>query len=147
MCPTLGRNKEKHCADKLAERLVWIANCSFEKGEFSSVLRLSIVIPIYKNKGSLSSTYSPLTISIISTCTKEKLYFNRLCTFLTSNNFISDRQFGFKESISTVNAVFDILNDVVNSLDSSKYFLCLFLDLSKAFDVMDHNLYLRKLTF
>ncbi len=66
-------------------------------------------------------------------------------TFLRINKAFSDSQLGFRKSKSTETDIFFFLKDVASSIDQNEVPIGIFLDLSKAFDVIDHNILLSKL--
>ncbi len=66
-------------------------------------------------------------------------------TFLRKNRAFSDSQHGFRKSKSTETAIFSFLKDVASSVDQNEVPIGIFLDLSKAFDVIDHKILLSKL--
>ena len=75
----------------------------------------------------------------------EKIFFNRLVDFLSKNNILTQCQHGFRKSRSTETAMFSFLHDVASALDRGENPVGLFLDLSKAFDVINHNILIAKL--
>ena len=58
---------------------------------------------------------------------------------------LSDKQFGFRRGISTTHAVTHIHDNLVKHIDNNEYSCCVFLDLTKAFDTVDHNILIKKL--
>ena len=56
-------------------------------------------------------------------------------------------QFGFRSKHSTTHALLDFIDKVSNAIDDSKHTIGIFLDLSKAFDTIDHQILLHKLSF
>ena len=122
-------------------------NLSFSSGIFPNILKLSSVIPIHK-KGSktLCNNYRP--ISLISNISKliEKLMYSRLYSFLNIYNCLNNLQFGFRSNHSTSHALISITEKIQEALDSGHFSCGVFIDLQKAFDTVDHEILLNKLT-
>ena len=70
---------------------------------------------------------------------------NRLVSFLTFHKIIVDNQHGFRKGKSTNTAIINFLERVYESIDKKEIGIGLFLDLSKAFDLVDHTILLEKL--
>ena len=68
-----------------------------------------------------------------------------LCSYLNDNNLFFQKQFGFREGHSTNHALIELINSINDSFNQNKYTLGVFIDLSKAFDTVDHIL-LKKLS-
>ena len=60
-------------------------------------------------------------------------------------NIPSSNQFAFKENSSTYMAIANFVNDITNSLESKAISIGIFIDLSKAFNTVDHTILLKKL--
>ena len=93
------------------------------------------------------NNYRP--ISLLPSVSKllEKIVHYRLYKFLKKQNILNSRQYGFRPSHSTSDAVTTFVADIMTSLEDDKYSTAVLLDLSKAFDTIDHNILLRKIHF
>ena len=121
-------------------------NKSLETGNVPDILKIAKIVPIFKAKDKQSLTnYRP--ISLLPNISKilEKVVHKRIYTFLTSKNILYNSQYGFRNNHSTNQAMAEFLSCVLKGFEQNKYTLALFLDLSKAFDTIDHNILLQKL--
>lgn len=134
----------KKCAHQLAEPLCHIINTCFQDGMYPNMLKLSKILPLYK-KGDhkLLSNYRPIAILSVFSKIFEKILATRIITFLESKQLLSPNQHGFREHKSTTTALLAILNHVYKNLDQNKKVLATFVDLSKAFDCVDHQILLK----
>ena len=71
--------------------------------------------------------------------------YNRLYEYLTKNNLLFDNQFGFRKGHSTEHALIELVNGIYDSFNGNKYTLGVFIELSKAFDTVNHNILLKQL--
>jgi retron-type reverse transcriptase len=136
----------KSVVDCISSVLASLINHSISKEIFPDALKIAKVIPIYKaGDKSLISSYRP--ISLLTTFSKvfEKVILKRLENFLEKHKLLSDNQFGFRKNRSTQLALTSYLDKLTEALDKNEYAISLFIDLSKAFDTIDHSLLLKKL--
>ena len=124
-----------------------LINMSFETGTFPSILKISKVIPVFKNKGSPLEVGNYRPISLLSNIEKifEKIMYARLIDFLTQFNQIYTRQFGFRKHHSTIHTLINIVERIRHNLDKGEFACGVFVDLQKAFDTVDHKILLAKL--
>jgi len=86
-------------------------------------------------------------ISILNAFSKilETLMYNRVNEFCNAHNILSEYQFSFLQKRSTESALQCFTNDVLSSFDNNEFLCSIFLDFTKAFDKVDHNIPLDKL--
>ena len=132
----------------IAEPISRLINSSFTTGIFPDSLKIAKVCPIYKSgeKGSFSN-YRP--ISILPSFSKifEKAVSIRLMSFLQSNDILMSNQYGFRKNHSSYMAIIDMYDKISKAIDEGQYAVGVFVDLSKAFDTLDHNILLAKLEY
>ena len=123
-----------------------LINDYFSKGVYPNCLKIAEVIPIFK-KGDRKEASNYRPISILSQFDKilEKLIYSRIINFIEKNELLCENQFGFRKNSSTIFAINSIYDKFINNIDQNLYTCCLFLDLSKAFDTVDHDILLDKL--
>ena len=130
----------------IAKPLQTIFNSSLSNGIVPNSFKIASVIPIFK-KGSRLNVNNYRPISLLSTFNKmiEKLVFKRLISFVNKNNILSKKQFGFRSNHSTIQAVLSITDKIQRAIEEGAYSCGIFLDLSKAFDSVNHNILIEKL--
>lgn len=136
----------KQCSQSIIMPLTYIANLSFEKGIFPTNMKIAKVIPIFKaNDPSIFKNYRPISLLPAFSKIFERLMYNRLYTYLSLHGILSPSQYGFQENRSTEQAILEMQDRIIQSLDRKLCCLGIFLDLSKAFDTLDHSILLNKL--
>ena len=126
--------------------LVKIFNQCLHQGIFPDELKVGRLTPIYKKDDECSlENYKPVSTLPIFGKIFEKIIYSRIDNFLTTKDIIFDKQFGFRKSHSTSHALNFSISHIEKELDDKNHVLGVFIDLSKAFDTIDHSKLLRKL--
>src|SRR6218665_2527213 len=132
----------------VATPLSWIINCSFNLGLVSDSLKIAKIIPIFKlGVSNLITNYRPISVLPYFSKILEKLMAIRLTTYLDKFALLSPVQFGFQRDLSTYVALTDMQTSIRDAMNSNKYSLGVFFDISKAFDTVNHALLLNKLEY
>ena len=130
----------------IAKPITHICNLSFMEGVFPDSMKLAKVTPIYK-KGDpkLFPNYRPISVLSIFSKILEKVMYTRLQEYIVRNNILYDLQFGFRESHSTFHALSFLCSKLQQAIDDGQYAIGVFLDFSKAFDTINHDILFQKL--
>ena len=126
--------------------LSYIFNLSISTGKCPDSLKIAKVIPVFKkDDSSLLTNYRP--ISILPSISKilEKIIYRRIYIFLQVNSILIPNQYGFRKKYSTDFAIVSLLNKITECFANKEHLIGIFMDLSKAFDTIDHDILLYKL--
>ena len=136
----------KRCIQVLKKPLANIYNASLESGIFPDQLKVAKVIPLY-NKGNKNdiSNYRPIAQLSVFSKLLEKLMYNRLMVFIEGNEILTEAQHGLRVKKSTETALQFFVESTQETIEDKMNPVGIFLDLTKAYDVLSHKILLSKL--
>lgn len=136
----------RKCSDIITPILAKITNDCFVTGVYPDKLKIARVTPIYKaNEKKNVDNYRPISVLPIINNIIERALYNRIVQFLEDHNILYKYQYGFRRRSSTSYAIAETINKIQRALNDQMVATGLFMDLSKAFDTVDHTILLYKL--
>ena len=138
----------KHIKNEICRPVTLILNQCLTNGIFPDKLKIAKVVPIHKSDDeTMFNNYRP--ISILPTLSKvfEKVIFIQVHEHFHVNNLYFSNQYGFRKKHSTELAVLEVIDRITNQLDQGITPINIYLDLSKAFDTLDHDILVNKLQY
>ena len=123
-----------------------IFNKSLSGGLFSELMKKADVSPLFKSKlENDTSNYRPISLLLTISKVLEKIVYKRTYAFMEETGQIYKSQYGFRSQHSCENAVSELVSEIIKGFQNGFYTTALFLDLSKAFDTLEHKVLLSKL--
>ena len=137
----------KHLCNLIAPILSHIINISFSSGHFPKFLKVARVVPIFKSGSSTDvNNYRPISILPILSKIFEKIVHHQFYNYLNHFKFLNSDQYGFRKKLSTSNAIINMMQYIYDNLDQGNTVISIFLDFSKAFDCVNHEILLDKMS-
>ena len=136
------------CSDILAPILLSIINMSLSTGYFPSSLKKAVIKPTIKNRSGnpeLLSNYRPVSNIPFLSKLIEKIVLLQLDQHLTDNNLYCSRQSGYRRFHSCETLNISLFDNILKNIDEGSVVALLLLDMSAAFDTVDHSLLLTSL--
>ena len=142
----IGDLKPKSSAgyDNLSSKLLKEIKCIISR-PLSIIINQSLCSGIFPSKLKLAK----VPISLLSSISKifEKVSFKQISEYFTCNNLLFNSQYGFRENHLTELAALEFVDRIKLEMDRKKISFPIFLDISKAFDTLNHDILLTKLRY
>ena len=135
----------KLIAVPLSHVLAHIINRSLLQGYVPKAMKVGKQTPVFKSGEQIISNYRPITVCGSISKIVEQVVKSRVMQYLERVKILNNSQFGFRKKHSTGHAVINLTECTLDMLDSGLKTGNIYLDVSKAFDCIDHRILLRKL--
>ena len=133
------------CAGDISPGITTLFNHSLTTGKIPAEWKRANVTPIQKTPNDHKpNNYRPISVLPVIVKVMEQIIHKQLYTHMASNNQIS-HQSGFRPAHSTQDVILKTVEDWKTAIDQGKHVGAVLIDLSKAFDSIDHKILLRKL--
>ena len=126
--------------------LTHIINLSISKSEFPLLWKLAKVVPLLKKGDPLiAKNYRPVALLPIFSKILEKAVFQQLVEYLDQNNLLSPDHHGSRQGHNTATALTQMYDQWLDQVDDGMILGVMMIPLSAAFDMVDHEILLKKL--
>ena len=132
----------------LTQFILNIINISLHSGIVPSSLKHAIIKPILKKQGlyiECLSNYRPISQLPFISKILERIVSKQLINYLNANSLFDTRQSAYRKFHSPETLLLSILDDFLNKLDNNSNIQLILLDLSAAFDTIDHSILIKRL--
>ena len=136
----------KKLSPALINPLTLIINQSLVTGIFPNKSKIANVLPLLKKDDpTIMDNYRPISLLTAISKLFEKVVFSQHYEYFHKNNLFYNSQYGSLKNHSTKYAAMELTDKVLKDIDEKTISLAIFMDLSKAFDTLDHNILIKKL--
>ena len=138
----------KLISNDIADSTTLIINQSLKSGIFPDQLKSAKVTPIYKKDDKkIITNYRPMSVLPVVSKVFETVIHEQLSDYFSSNNLFSAQQYGFRKNSSTELAALELIDCLLAQLKNHMIPINFHLDLAKAFDSLNHDILLDKLSY
>ena len=121
--------------------LTIIISQTLKKGIFSKKLKIAKVVPIHKAvDNTMFTNYRPISLLPAASKVFERAIHDQLYSYFEDNHLFNKSRYGFRKRHSTEFACLELTDKLYGLMDKSKMPIGIFLDLSKAFDTLNHQI-------
>ena len=138
----------KQCLDDIVPIVTTIVNVSLSSGLVPSNFKQAVVVPLLKKPGldcNDFKNYRPVSNLPFISKILEKAVLKQLQKHLVDNDLLEVKQSAYRKDHSTETAVLSVLDGLLAKADDRLVSLLALLDLSAAFDTLDHSILLQRL--
>ena len=137
----------KSATEYIISPLVHIINSCIDSELFPDSWKIARICPVPKvDNPSKVKDFRPISILPVLSKVYEKIILGQMLNFIQTQNLYNDTQCGFRKGHSTTTMLLKLRNDIRSAMNSHEITLSVLIDFSKAFDTIDHELLLKKLT-
>ena len=138
----------KEIKNEICSSITLIVNQMITTGIFPDSLKIAKIIPIFK-KGDIEIIENYRPISILPAISKifEKILSLQIHEYFQSKHLYYEHQYGFIKNRSTEQAALELIDRVITEIDKGEIPFNIYIDLSKAFDTLDHAILMDKLYY
>ena len=130
----------------MAMLLTKLINKSIISQTFPDIWKNAVVTQVQKSNQNCSlSNFRPISVLPVFSKILERVVFDQLVSHFTCYNLFSNKQSGFRAGYSTQDVLLHVSESWLRAIDVGQYVGAIFLDLTKAFDCVNHNILLQKL--
>ena len=139
---------DKLLREELTPAITHIINLSINSEAFPQTWKVSKVIPLYKQKDDVlnPNSYRPITLVPILSKIMERAVYNQLMKYMTENSLLNPNHHAYRSHHSTTTAMVELIDYWTRALDSNKIAGACLLDMSAAFDCVEHSILLEKMS-
>ena len=136
----------RSCFPVIGPHLLNIVNASIKQCYFPLSWKLATVVPLHKSGDKdIPNNFRPISLLPVISKLCEKVVCMQLSSYLTTNHLLANSQYAYRAAHSTEDALIDVIEWMSRRIDEGNVVTLTSIDLSRAFDSVDHNILIDKL--